>query len=105
MSPAAVLELRGAAYDRGRLQAELSPERRADVAAAVTRRLSELGPALALPRVVEWLDAQHAFTRDHDPDGYVEVLIAERGETVRAEPFDAIELRVGVLFGDDDDEV
>jgi len=38
-------------------------------------------------------------------DGYVEVLIAERGETVRAEPFGAIELRVGVLFGDDDDDV
>lgn len=37
------------------------------------------------------------------PDGYVEVLIAERGEAVRAEPFEAIELRVGVLFGDDDD--
>lgn len=37
-------------------------------------------------------------------DGYVELLIAERQETVRAEPFDAIELRVGVLFGDDDDE-
>ncbi len=37
-------------------------------------------------------------------DGYVELLIAERGETVRAEPFAAIELRVGVLFGDDDDE-
>ena len=36
-------------------------------------------------------------------DGFVEVLIAERGEIVRAEPFDAIELRVGVLFGDDDD--
>lgn len=38
-------------------------------------------------------------------DGYVEVLIAERGETVRAQPFDAIDLHVGVLFGDDDDEV
>lgn len=37
-------------------------------------------------------------------DGYVEVLIAERAEVVRAEPFDAIELRVGVLFGDDDPE-
>lgn len=37
-------------------------------------------------------------------DGYVEVLIADRGEAVRAEPFDAIELRIGVLFGDDDDE-
>jgi Uma2 family endonuclease len=38
------------------------------------------------------------------PDGYVEVLIADRDERVRAEPFDAIELRVAVLFGDDDDE-
>jgi Uma2 family endonuclease len=38
------------------------------------------------------------------PDGYVEVLIAEREDRVRAEPFDAIELRVGVLFGDDDDD-
>jgi Uma2 family endonuclease len=36
-------------------------------------------------------------------DGYVEVLIASREETVRAEPFDAIELRIGVLFGDDDE--
>ena len=35
--------------------------------------------------------------------GYVEVLIADRSERVRAEPFDAIELQVGVLFGDDDD--
>jgi Uma2 family endonuclease len=33
--------------------------------------------------------------------GYVTVLRAERGETVRAEPFDAIELVVGTLFGDD----
>jgi hypothetical protein len=31
------------------------------------------------------------------------VLVAERGELVRAEPFEAIALRVGVLFGDDDD--
>jgi len=37
-------------------------------------------------------------------DGYVEVLVADRDEQVRAEPFDAIELRVGVLFGDDEDE-
>src|SRR5688572_17245441 len=38
------------------------------------------------------------------PDGYVEVLVAERGDRVHAEPFDAIELKVGVLFGDDDDD-
>jgi Uma2 family endonuclease len=34
-------------------------------------------------------------------DGYVNVLRAERGEVVRAEPFAAIELSVGTLFGDD----
>ncbi|MBX3275446.1 MAG: Uma2 family endonuclease [Sandaracinaceae bacterium] len=34
-------------------------------------------------------------------EGYLEVLTAERGERVRAEPFDAIELDVGVLFGAD----
>ena len=38
------------------------------------------------------------------PEGYVNILVAERGEIVRAEPFDAIELRVGLLFGDDPDE-
>lgn len=37
-------------------------------------------------------------------DGYLEVLVADRDERVRAEPFEAIELRVAVLFGDDDDE-
>ena len=36
-------------------------------------------------------------------DGYLQVLTAERGERVRAEPFAAIELSVGALFGDDDD--
>ncbi|WP_437815867.1 Uma2 family endonuclease [Sorangium sp. So ce1078] len=36
--------------------------------------------------------------------GYLNVLTAERGERVRAEPFDAIEWSVGVLFGDDPDE-
>ena len=37
-------------------------------------------------------------------DGYVERLVAERGEEVCAEPFDAIPLQVGVLFGDDEDD-
>jgi Uma2 family endonuclease len=37
------------------------------------------------------------------PDGYLELLVAERGERVRAEPFEAISLLVGFLFGDDDD--
>ena len=34
-------------------------------------------------------------------DGYVTLLRAERGEIVRAEPFHAIEIAVGTLFGDD----
>jgi Uma2 family endonuclease len=37
-------------------------------------------------------------------DGYVEVLNAIRGERVRAEPFEAVELSVGVFFGDDEEE-
>ena len=36
--------------------------------------------------------------------GYVIVLTAASGQTVRAEPFEAVELRVGVLFGDDEDD-
>ncbi|MEO7329364.1 MAG: Uma2 family endonuclease [Minicystis sp.] len=36
------------------------------------------------------------------PDGYIEVLAAQRGERVRAEPFEALELSVGVLFGEDE---
>ncbi|HEY6723880.1 MAG TPA: Uma2 family endonuclease [Polyangiaceae bacterium] len=35
------------------------------------------------------------------PDGYVTRARAERGEAIRAEPFDAIEIDVGTLFGDD----
>ena len=37
-------------------------------------------------------------------DGYVTRQSAERGEVVRAEPFDAIEIAVGTLFGDDPPE-
>lgn len=36
--------------------------------------------------------------------GYLELLAAQRGERVRAEPFTAVELQVGVLFGDDEEE-
>jgi Uma2 family endonuclease len=53
--------------------------------------------------LVDPVDETLAVYRWH-PDGYVEVVIADRDERVRAEPFDAIELRVSVLFGDDDDE-
>jgi hypothetical protein len=34
-------------------------------------------------------------------DGYVTVLRATSGQTVRAEPFDAIEIDVGELFGEE----
>jgi len=34
-------------------------------------------------------------------DGYVTLMRAERHEVVRAEPFQAIEIVVGTLFGDD----
>lgn len=47
-------------------------------------------PAAATLTVLRW-----------SADGYVTVLTAERGETVRPEPFEAIELVVGTLFGDD----
>lgn len=40
----------------------------------------------------------------HGPDGYVIVLRAGADERVRAEPFDAIELHVAVLLGDDPDD-
>jgi Uma2 family endonuclease len=38
-------------------------------------------------------------------DGYVTLMRAERGEQVRAEPFQAIEISVGTLFGDDPPEL
>lgn len=43
--------------------------------------------------VMRWSDA-----------GYITVLTAERGEVVRPEPFDGIQLAVGTLFGDDPPE-
>ncbi len=49
-----------------------------------------------------WLldhDLQTLKVFRHEPQGYVNVLNAERGQPVRAEPFDAIELRVEALLG------
>src|SRR4051812_15816558 len=37
-------------------------------------------------------------------DGYLVVLVAARGETVRAAPFEAVEIDVGQLLGDDEAE-
>lgn len=39
----------------------------------------------------------------HEREGYLTVLAAEAGEVVHAEPFEAIELRVAALFGDEGD--
>ncbi len=39
-----------------------------------------------------------------EPKGYLIVLTASAGEVVRAEPFDAVELAIDVLFGDADDD-
>ena len=40
----------------------------------------------------------------NSPEGYVNILVANAGDIVRAEPFDAVEIRVGLLFGEDLDE-
>jgi Uma2 family endonuclease len=37
-------------------------------------------------------------------DGFILVLTADRAETVRAEPFESIEIRLGLLFGDDPED-
>lgn len=54
-----------------------------------------------------WLVDPRAGTLNvfrYHPEGYLLVLAATRPQVVHAEPFDAIALRVGVLFGDDPDE-
>ena len=38
------------------------------------------------------------------PEGYVTLLRAGREETVRAEPFEAVQVAVGTFFGDDPPE-
>lgn len=44
-----------------------------------------------------------AVYRD-SPDGYIHVLVAQAGQTVRAEPFGVVEIRVGLMFGEDRDD-
>jgi Uma2 family endonuclease len=50
-------------------------------------------PQLLTLRVFRWT-----------PEGYLVALTAQAGQRVRAEPFDAVELEVGVLFGGDPEE-
>src|SRR5262249_31170894 len=40
----------------------------------------------------------------HTPTGYVIHLTAGPNETLRAPPFDAVDLRTGVIFGEEDDD-
>jgi Uma2 family endonuclease len=54
--------------------------------------------------LVDPRDATLTVMRWH-ADGYVTLSRCERGESVRAKPFDAIELTVGTLFGDDPPEL
>lgn len=44
-----------------------------------------------------------AVYRD-SPEGYVNVMVAHAGESVRAEPFQALEIRVGLMFDEDLDD-
>lgn len=53
--------------------------------------------------IVDPIEESLAVHRWHS-DGYVETVVADRGERIRAEPFEAMDFRVGVLFGDDDEE-
>jgi Uma2 family endonuclease len=50
-------------------------------------------PQLSTLRVFRWT-----------PEGYLVALTAQAGQRVRAEPFDAVELEVAVLFGGDPEE-
>ena len=53
--------------------------------------------------LVDPIDETLAVYRWHT-DGYVEVIMASRDERVRAEPFDGVEIKVGALFGDDEED-
>ena len=53
--------------------------------------------------IIDQLDRTLTVHR-HSADGYVIALRAAAAERVRAEPFDALELHVAVLLGDDPDE-
>lgn len=57
-------------------------------------------PYFWIVRPIEKTLLVHRWT----PDGYVVRAAAATGDVVRAEPFDAVELRVAVMFGDEDDD-
>lgn len=51
--------------------------------------------------IIDQIDSTLTVHR-HTTDGYLVALRAAAGESVRAEPFDAVELQVSVLLGDDE---
>ena len=72
-------------------------------AAAVAVDAGHAARVLAVRRGEQVTDASCDYVNRWHPDGYVEVLVADREERVRAEPFDAVELPIAVLFGEDED--
>lgn len=73
-----LIDLRGSARERGRLQAERRPQLVLRVRAAVHGRLEGLGAAVARPEAAAFLQAQKAFLLAHDQAGFDESLgIAE----------------------------
>lgn len=49
-------------------------------------------------------EERELFPYRHDPRGYLMPRAIAAGETIRAAPFEATELRTGILFGDEDDD-
>jgi len=63
-----------------------------------------LSPSKPLHDLGAKFDAYQRNAHRWTSEGYLVVLNAHRGQRVRAEPFEAIELFVGELFGDDPDQ-
>ena len=68
--------------------------------AAPSSKRATFADLLALPEHVRAEVIVHRW----QPAGYLVALTAAAGDVVRAEPFDAVELRVATLFGLEDDE-
>lgn len=74
----------------------------------------ELSDLVDKPRTLHAAEVPHYWVLDPEErillvhrwsaDGYVVVQRAKAGEKIRAEPFDAIEIEVGVLFGDEESD-
>jgi Uma2 family endonuclease len=101
--------------DRLAMRPEEWPVRtRPDWVCEIASPKHERNDLVVKPRVLHGAEVPHYWILDPEErillvhrwssDGYTVVQRAAAGETVRAEPFDAIELRVGVLFGDDEDD-